>query len=258
MIDQYTITDDVECVLPIGLYRNGKYHRKVVIDEWLGVDQERLTSKSARQNPARAMNAILQRLIQSVEGVMETKSDRFHLCSESVVDSMFASDRDYLIIQAFAVSGENEQSLDLTCPHCNAELVEDIDLLNFKVSPHDESVPPYFDFVLPRGLKINDTLVTKGRFNFPTGKDQKVYSKDSGAGEFAIFSSMLAQCVSDLNGDIKRLTKELTQRMSLKDRKFLMKKLGEVVPGVDTDILIDCASCGKNFHTPLDISRFFF
>ena len=260
--------DEDECfLLPVGLYRNGKYYREIHLDGWVGMDQEQLTSASTRKNPSRGLTAVLQRLTQEITGLMERKRDPFSRCAAHWFEDMFQCDRDAILLKSLVLSDDCEQEVDFTCPKCQEELVEDVDLRDLEIHAHGEG-SPFVDFTLqsPIRLSIENTDSDKKkfelvefrdvRFHLPTGKNQAKVSQAAKKGEHHALSVLISQCL-EIKGFSGRLTIEQVRRLRKKTRREIQEALSELTPGVDLTKRVECPSCGAKSDLMIDLSNFF-
>lgn len=243
--------------LPVGIIRPDKNYTEILLDEWRPIDKAKLTSPLFKKNPYAGLTDILRRLVQEIPGLMPRKSDAFSLCSEHYFKDMFQADRDYILLQAISLSGETSQVIDFDCPSCNAELQEDVNLDDVKVFFLGDN-DTYVDFQLPVGIKVErdgETVLLKDfRYSLPTGATQEQIAKYAHEGEFAVTNRILAnQLTAHGYGKIPY---EVIQRMGNKDHKVLLKVLGELIPGPDMTLHLDCPQCLSRFSTSLNLQRF--
>lgn len=264
MIDKeraYKLGDSNVVLLPIGLYdpKTGTYTREVVVDEWRGADHERLSSPMAKKNPARAMSAIIARLLQQIKDgdhVVLDKQNKLAQCDSRHVDNMFQADRDMILLISLIAAGDNIQRLDYDCPACGAGMEEDVDLCELDVYPHNQDLPPEIKFELPRGLVDEEGNVFKhATFTFPTGKVYQWASKFHSQGAHAFASALISKTVS-LEG-MGLLDMKTVRSMGKRDRDAIIKALGEAIPGVDLNVELYCDECGEEFTGQVDVSAFF-
>ena len=260
----YKITKDAICTLPIGLERDGERFQEVVLDKWRGEDQHRLTEPAARKNPGKAMSMILRRLIQAIPGVMEQKSNKHAMISEHYVTEMFVADRDFLMLQSLALSGQCEREIDFTCENsrCQKPLTEDVDITDIVVTPQDPEKRTFFEFCLPDdGVEWTDPegnaqVSRKGKFNYPRGSDQEKISRYSDEGTFALFTRLITRCVSDFEG-LRQISMDDAKKMTIEDRKYLQELSGDKMPGPDETVETECEYCGKEQTVSIELSSFF-
>tara|TARA_R100000808_G_C2144295_1_gene152092 strand:- start:508 stop:1317 length:810 start_codon:yes stop_codon:yes gene_type:complete len=251
----YHLSDDNVCTLPIGIYRDGIYHKEVIIDELTGVDQHALSDPKNRKNPQGAISNILRRVIQEIPGVLDKKSNPTHLIPERYINEMFQADIDALVLKCFIVSEESSRTLDFDCAACEAKLQEDLDLKELDVYGHDPEEPPFVNIELPRGIEFDDTLYKKGRFHFITGGIQNKISKYANRGLYYTFSAVMTQCLELEDG--QKFNLEQVARMKAKDRNYVMSVVQDTIPGVDLNIEIECPECGADSEVAVDVANFF-
>jgi len=263
MTTKYSIDRSTTCLLPIGIYKDGKYYREVTFDKWKGEDHERLTTAAGKRNPGRAITDILRRLIQEIPGVVQRKSSKWDLIAKEILDNMFGPDIDFLILQTIAASRRNtKKAMEFCCPHCDTEMVEEIELTDIMVTPF-EGGEPFFEFELTDGIELedregNDVVARKGKFYFPTGKVKEELAKFSADGELAQFTEMIALCVKDF--DVVGIITPLMARrsMSFDDRTDLLTDINKMTAGADVKQEVVCSACDKKSEFSIEVHRFFF
>lgn len=258
----YLLSEDEKVILPVGFYRDGTFYREVIIDEFKAVDQEILTTPSAKNNPARAMSMILARVIQEIPGVMPKKADPEKRIEDSWVQKMFSADRDTVLWQSLLLADDEPKISETKCEKCGQELEISMDLKTLQIYPHDHTNPPVIAFELPRGIKSKNkegeaVVIKKGELRLMTGRDYENLASKANQGELAMITHNLAALSQNVEHIGSFGLTELRQ-MSLKDRRVLMDALGELAPGPDVIRDEECISCGHKFKMNLDISRFFF
>lgn len=262
--DVYHIEQSKEVVLPVGIPgAEGVFHRKVVLDKWRGIDHETLTEQSSRKNPSTMITALLRRMVQEIPGVVSRKTSPIHLLDSRHIDHMFDADRTFLLLQTLALRSSTESVMEFTCPHCQEEFEEDVDLCSLEVFPHDDTTETFVEFELPDegvlvlykdGEKENE-VYTRGKFHYPKGIDIDMVGKKS-VGEFAAMSRLFSRCV-EMDG-YGRITVQQAQMMSSEDREYLYELLGDSMPGVDQIVTVECPDCMKTEELGIDVTQFFF
>ena len=241
------ITDSDKVTLPIGLEIDGIRYREVVIDEMTGIDEENLASRKVRNNGAKAITMLLRRCIQSIEGVLEPKSNPLSMIDEKYVRNMYVADRDYLVFCIRALSGNKEVLATSTCPHCSGEGDHLIDLSELDVYEWEENAPASIDIELIRGFYDERTkqFHKNIKWTFPKGISQE---KMAALPENQLGTSLIASGISEVEGLEYVPSPESVRRLSLRDRNAFAEAIVENAVGVDTQVHVTCEFCGEE-HT---------
>lgn len=261
--EPYLIVPDKEVQLPIGIERDGKFYRRVILDRWRGTEHERLTESSSRKNPSKLITDLLCRMIQEIPGIVPRKKSPIFMIDSRHVENMYDADRTFLLMQTLALRNKTECTVEFTCPRCREEFEEDIDLLSLKVYPHDPDTDTYIEFDLPdEGVVVMygddrpNEVYKRGKFHYPKGSDVTVVGKSAGDGEFAGFTKLMSRCI-EMDG-YGRIDVSLARMMTSDDREFLYDLVGDFIPGVDQEVTVECPMCVREYDLSVDPTQFFF
>lgn len=250
-------------LLPVGFYNKetNSYERHCVTDGWTGYDQEALTSPIAKKNFAAGLTGLLQRLLQRVgsNGEMLNKTNPQLKCADRLLKDMFQADRDMLLLQSLAVSGDDMcvRSCTDKCNHCQGELQFDFDIRDIEVVEWDHNQPPWLDFDLKYplvyGSGTTKRTATKARYNLMRGHDAERIGTKGEKGEFGLLYELLAECIEFENiGRVSSDVLKLQRRSFLEDlRTKCLVSVGPV-----NSKTVNCHHCGEDTEARLDLSRF--
>lgn len=248
--------------LPIGLDWEGTRYRDVVIDTggMSGIDEENLSDKSVRNNGARAITRLLQRIIVEIPGLTKPKNDPYRdLIDEKYIRGMYAGDRDFLLVLTFIVGNDPEFEMPYACPSCGDEGVDRIDLRDLEVYDWDEEGEPIYDLVMPDGFLSKDksgkeTRHCNVKWKTLKGYDmEKIIKMPSGGRQS---TAIISAALTEVEG-MARPGSEQVRRLSTRDRQFLLEASNEYQPGVELRTNVVCDACSNEWLAPVNLSRFF-
>jgi hypothetical protein len=206
------------------------------VRELTGVDEEAV-SKIA--DPAKSLLAILERATVKIG---EEKA------SKELIDSLFAGDREMLLLAIRKVTFGNEIKLGPgLCPHCEEEQIFKIDLskdVEIKKLEGDSE----FTVQCKVGL-VRATL--------PKGSTQKAIVESTNRTAAELDTIMLKNCVLSINGqDV--INPEVVRNLGMLDRRTILKEISDRNPGPQLGALKkECQSCGQEVPLPLSLADLF-
>jgi hypothetical protein len=238
------ITDSDKITLPIGLEIDGIRYREVIIDEMTGIDEENLASRKVRNNGAKAITMLLRRCIQSIEGVLERKSNPLSLIDEKWVRNMYVADRDYLVFCIRALSGNKEIITTSPCPSCEAESTHLVDISELDVYEWEDNAPAMIDIELVRGFFDERTQQYHKnlKWSFPKGDAQERLAV---LPENQLGTSLIASGITEVEGLEYVPSSDAVRRLSLRDRNAIAEAIVDNAVGVDTQLSVSCDHCGE-------------
>ena len=249
------ITDTDKVLLPIGLEIDGVRYREVIIDEMTGIDEENLTSRKVRNNGAKAITMLLRRCIQSIEGVLERKSNPLSLIDEKWVKNMYVADRDFLVLCIRGLSGDNEIMVSSNCGECGEENNHLVDIKDMDVYEWDENEPAEINIELIRGFHSPTTGEYHNKVNwvFPKGKAQEQIASYP---EHQVGTYLIASGIKDVEGMPHCPSAEEVRRLSVRDRNVFAKAIVDNMVGVDTNHSVCCEFCGADYNVEVSAGGF--
>jgi hypothetical protein len=219
--------------LPCGYVdENGMVHTSVTVREMTGEDEETL---AARNMPtAKKFNRILSRCTES-------NPDKI----AQIIPELTQGDRIYLLLSIRRVSLGDEMPFETPCPSCKQVGRFHIDLGDLESKKMTNPSIRNYDLILPKSKK-------KVRMQVLTGRGEEAISKAAVRGSDVISTAILARIESI---DDKPAIIQDLKNLPLMDRNFLRDSWESHEGGVDTEIDVECPSCGHSYETELDISQ---
>lgn len=241
--------------LPIGIEKDGKRYREVIIDEMTGIDEENLASKKVRNNGAKAITLLLRRCIQEIPNVMPKKKNPMALCDEALIRDMYVADRDYLMLCIRALSGKSETLLEFSCKECGSPQSEVVSLDKLDVYEWDDS-DPEVRIEMPRGFldPTDNEYKNKLVWRFITGKAQEGIAS---LPEGQMGSAMIIAGLRTVEGMEYLPSMEDVRRLSLRDRQAIADAIVNCNVGADPAIDCSCSSCGAAQEVEVNLAGFF-
>jgi len=223
--------------LPCGhVDSKGDIHTTVVVNEMTGEDEETL---AARNMPTtKKINKILINCTESIGpysgGTLDT-----------IIPDLTQGDRVFLLMAIRRASLGNEMPFQTACPGCKEEARFIVDLSELESKKMPNPGLRMYDLVLPKTKH-------KVRMRVLTGRGEEAISRASTKGQDVISTAILVR-IESFND--KPATLKDLKDLPLIDRNFLRESWTEHEGGVDTEIDVDCPSCGISYETELDISQ---
>lgn len=225
--------------LPCGfLDAEGNLHTEVVIRELTGEEEDLLSSKTL--SAFHKYNELLVRCTQRLGSI----TDRGQL--SAAIKSLPVGDRVFLLFAIRRVSIGDEYLIEATCNSCQAKHNYTVLLSELEVRPMPDPKKRIHDITLPSGATA--------RFRISTGVDEE-RSMKLDKSEDALSRAMHMR-LELLNGQPPELKD--VRAMKWRDRRALREAWNKVEGGVDTEVSIDCASCGVEFKRDVEVSGSFF
>lgn len=223
--------------LPCGhVDQEGGVHTLVTVREMTGEDEEIL---AARNMPTtKKINKILTRCTESI-GPFSGQALQF------IIPELTQGDRIYLLMAIRRASLGDDMPFQTTCPSCKEEARFIVDLNDLETKKMANPALRHYDVVLPKSKH-------KVRMKVLTGKGEEAISRAAIKGQDIISTAIFAR-IESMND--KPVTIPDLKGLALSDRNFLRGAWEEHEGGVDTEIQVDCPSCGVAYESELDISQ---
>lgn len=202
-----------------------------------GADEEAL---SKIKDYGKGLLAILKRGTASIGGQPAT---------QELLDRLLAGDREYLILKIRQVTLGNVVSIPGECVFCSEEQTFEVDLeKDVKINKLEDKSERLFTVQTSKGTV---------EFELPTGFVQKKLVDSNNKTAAELDSILLAECITAING-MPIMDKSVVQRLSMKDRREILKKLGDVNPGPElSSTTKGCSACGQEVPIPLALADLF-
>jgi T4 bacteriophage base plate protein len=225
--------------LPVGIKIDGVFHKTFTLTEMTGAVEEKLMDKKVRTNGGKVMT-------EAVFGVLETLGN-LKKVNKNTVQQMFTVDRDYILLMSYKNSIDDVIEMTETCPHCGTKNDITINVDDIEVNYLAEDEERILEFELPKGVKDGEGKYHKKmKLSFPTGMVQETIFKQVQENPVAGISSMLSFICEDIEG-MEHWNPDTFRNLTVRDRKFIQKKVNEIQLGPDLSPKVDCSSCGEEF-----------
>jgi hypothetical protein len=226
-----------DSLLLAGVTLKGVHRKDAVVREFNGADEEYVARAQISTNPARFVEALLERGVENIGGVKP---------SEDLLGSLLVGDRDVLVLEIRKVTYGRTIDLDMICQQCGTEsqvrvdLDEDIPLKQMTLDPSQK----FYDVPLRSGRKAKVRLAT--------GADQQAaIAKGTSNPEVTqtdLNTLTLSRVVMEYD-DVPLSPKgaiETARLMSAGDRRDIIDFLNDNAPGPQYDkVSHACAVCQK-------------
>lgn len=232
-----TLPPATEVDLPGGLFDPFKgIISNAEVRELTGVDEEAI-SKIA--DTAKSLIAILERATIKIGD---------EPASKDLIDSLFAGDREMLLLAIRKVTFGNEIKLGPgLCPHCEEEQIFTIDLTK---DVEIKKLEGDAEFTVK--CKAGDVLVT-----LPKGATQKAIVEATNRTSAELDTIMLKSCVLSINGQTV-INPDVVRNLGMLDRRTILKEISDRNPGPQLGALKkECQSCGQEVPLPLSLADLF-
>lgn len=176
--------------------------------------------------------------------------------------NLVLADENFLLYKLRIHTYGPEYNITTTCPHCGASNDSRVDLNDFIVYELGDDFEEPFDIELPMsGDTLTCRLLRKGAIDAIETRARKLASKMPGVGPDEVAYNMrLARYITQING--KDVTwdeaQQYTEHMHGRDSAWFWHEINSIRMGYDTDVEIDCPSCGNTYDTPLPMTQEFF
>lgn len=249
------LTISNEVTLPVGIRLNGNVYREVVIDAMNGYDEENMSSKAVKNNGAKALTILLRRSIQEIKGLIPKKKNSAELIDEKIVREMISYDRDFLFFCIRALGDTETLELpQVVCPECDADSDYVVDITQLDVYDWSDSEELSLDIEFPKGFMENGQRYRNATWSFLNGKQQEQIATLEGS---RVLTTTLSLGLKNVIGLDYIPTEEQIRRMSSDERVDVFKQIANQAPGLQTDIELECQSCGNRHRMGLDVTGFF-
>lgn len=209
------------------------------VRELTGHDEEALARVTG--NLSKTLDTLLKR------GVVRLGDDE---ATESMLSSLLAGDRDWLILAIRRATFGNEVSLRAKCPACATEQDAIIDLsADVPVQRLDSPSDSRFEKHLKSGKKV--------LLRLPNGHAQRAVASAEDRNTAVLTTLLLSKCVEEING-FPITGAEQVKNLSMRDRDEIVSLLTASSPGPDLEAITKpCTDCGETMSLPLTLGAIF-
>lgn len=223
--------------LPCGFIDGeGKLHTSISVTEMTGEEEEVLASRNMPSS--KKINKILVNCTESIGSFSGPAVSQ-------IVPDLTQGDRIFLLLAIRRVTLGDEMPFLTKCPKCEQDARFVLDLSDLEIKPMEDPSVRTYPLTLPKtGHKVIMKVLT--------GRGEDAITKASMRDRDSITTAIFARVdsVNDKPATIAEL-----KALPLLDRNFLRSEWEDHEGGVDTEVNVDCPSCGKEYDTELDISQ---
>jgi hypothetical protein len=250
------LEDTVIVPLEVGYKdEDGTEHKEAEIREITGLDEETISKAEIRQNIGKLITTLLASVTVRI-GDVTPKSIGSRAKWEKIFRELPLGDRDKLMLEVRKHTNGDEIELDMKCPHCKSKILHVVEIeqdIEERPLEVDASAIP---FELPKGIKNKDgELCTTGTIRLPNGIDQEqldtIARKNAGMAN----TTLLSRAIVSLDG-FGQVTMNTLRKMTVRDRDYLIKLLGESSYGPKFEISFPCPSCGEDLEAGVNPVNF--
>lgn len=210
---------------------------EVEIRELTGRDEEAIAKTSS-------LAATLQMVLQ--RGIVRVGNEPV---TEQILDLMLSGDRDWILLNVYAVTFGDEITLTPFCVSCGERVTIKANIT--EVTPNIKLDDPY-----NRHFSVNTGKGTV-TFTFPNGRVQRsllVAGEKTGA---ELSTVLLQGCITQIN-DLPVLRDSQILDMSIRDRRKIAEAIMEKVVGPQLqEIEVPCPQCSTTLEVPLSLAALF-
>ena len=258
-----TLKPSDRITLPCGILQDGVIYREVVIDRTIAFDTELLIDKKVRNNGARGLTLVLQRIIQEIPGLVELKKDSLSLIDANIVRRMLAADRDFVYMSAKMLTvTDSKFEYPVACPSCDEVVDEEVDMTALDVYDfsgpgelNDGSSLPHFRMPLSLELGLPGADGKRHTDFYWVLPDGRASEKAASIPKAKFLTFMASACLIGLGGE--RFSVKDLRRMSEDELADIHLFARDNTPGVDLRREMECPECEHAWSADVDLAAFF-
>lgn len=222
---------DNKVTLPLGLYVNGVHKTEIAVRELTGLDEEMLAKQ---KEPTDFFDTVIALGVVSADDFdLSTKplSER-----QALLRTLLVGERDQLFVAVTRVTFGDERDVGFTCASCGEQQEMTLFLSeDFKPREVDDLTMETWTYTTSRGEVLTYRLVT--------GDDQREAMARKGASLAEQNSTVLANCITKLDGGLIPDPMSYVRSMTMKDRSSLLNLLVTKQPSINLEVSTNCAVC---------------
>lgn len=230
----------------------GIRHTTFTYREMNGKDEEAINKADVRSNGGKLVNVLVERCVTEI-GTLTKKELGTRKWGE-LIRNMYGGDLDYMAFKIRELSKGKEVEFRHSCPHCGTKLVTTVNTDEFGVMEFQglDVIP----FTLPRGYKDKAGQIHKeGTLRLMNGFDREIILPMFKKNRSTATTMLITRLASFNDGAV--VTSDMVGNMSLRDREYLEKLMGDNTFGVDMSVDMTCESCGADLSDVQSQSNFF-
>ena len=155
---------------------------------------------------------------------------------KDTVTRLLAADRDFLVLQLRRLTLGDAIHAIAACPECDEQMDITFSASEVPIDRRPQAAPVH-------ALPLSNGRVI--RFRLPVGADQESIA---GMEAQAAADHLFDACLLDDGG----------QPLTDEEKAAMIEAMGEVAPGTDLDLDLNCPECRHQFVLPFDTTSFFF
>lgn len=225
---------DTTVVLPLGT----REIDRVEIRELNGIDEEAMAKVPSI---GKVLLTVIQRAVVSV-GVDERKP------TQDDLDSLWAGDRDYILLKIRALTWGPEIKYNIRCGECGTDAQVTLDVDEIEVKTLDDLSQAYFEVPLRKGV---------AKVSLPTGYVQREIINAGEKTTAELNTVLLRNCVREINGE-PVISDRQVQALSIADREKIGAAISERNVGpVLSGIKVNCPDCDAEMEVAFTLADLF-
>lgn len=246
---------EFEFNLPIGYTDGeGKTHRAAVLRKMTGKEEAILADRRFQKNGGKLVSELLKSCL--------VRLGELNGSSAEAMPALYSADRNYLLLKLRTITFGPELEASYSCPSCGetTKTVENLDELPMRALAEDQA-PDEIVVELEDGWTDRDgSTHTALTLRLPTGADEEAVAAQMRQNPSLGKNALLSRCLKSL-GELARhrleaMGPKILAELTLTDRRKIDKALSAAAPGVDLVRPIECAHCGHEFSSTVDLSHF--
>lgn len=235
-------------LLPGGWWDDsGRRQREVEVRPLTGREEQLLSDSGGEQTPA-AVTMLLSACLLRLGDLAPVPAE--------VIRRLPVGDRDYLLLLLRRVTFGDRVRANLFCPWegCAERVTIDVLLSDLPTRQAGTDQPVHVLSLSPAAAGDGPSEIG---LRLPDGSDQEELTGLALSDEAAALSALLARVVRRIGADELPPPQRLAALSSLA-RAEVETELERIAPGVEHDLEVRCAGCGRGFIAPLDPHDCFF
>ena len=224
--------------LPLGFRYSGAFQTKAEVRELNGADEEILGRTKGFVDFFDTMIACGTIRLGDYDMSDLPVSER-----RGALQTLLLGERERLFLAVIQSTYGDTKLVNFTCGQCQAE--QEVDLIlseDLKVKDVDDLRPSY-TYTTTKGELIEFRLVN--------GQDHMEAFKDDSANVAEQNTTILSRCITKVNEGLVPDPVSFARRMTMRDRKAILKELVDHQPGVDMEVMTRCVRCQNEQRLPL-------
>lgn len=255
-LGQYEIAED-GLVHDIPLLAEFEYEGQTVstfsIREMNGRDEEAINRAEVRQNGAKLVNVLLERIVEEL-GPFRKKEMGAQRWG-ALIRACPGANLDYMLVQGRKISKGPVYHYTHTCPNCKTQIETEVSVDDYTLTPFSGVYEKHFEMPRKGYRDAKGVYHRSGTIRLSNGLDREmvfpVAKKNRTAGEIALLTRIVT-----FDDGTPVFSKGLSE-MVVKDKDYLINEMNEMRFGLDPSIEMECPQCGYPIRGELGSTDFF-